>query len=160
MPSGFFLEIVSKANGKIKGGAKSKACPDQIAITNWHWEGVRSTASMNSGGGTGKPKNAVLHEATFSAPMSIASHALMHAAATGDPPQDGHGVGAYGREGWRGNHLHAGSIQRRLRGPLQRQRRWLGASLGVFYDHLRGGGNTLPPAECRWHVGRGALGRL
>ena len=80
MASGFCLEINSKANGKIKGGSKSKACPDQIEVGGWSWKGVVGDHSA----GKSNANSVVVHDVHFTCPMSIASAALFHAAATGD----------------------------------------------------------------------------
>jgi type VI secretion system secreted protein Hcp len=79
MAQDFFLEIVTKKGGKIKGESMSQACPDQIDVDTFEI-GLSSPTDFD-GGAAGRVQ---LEEAQFEFPSSIASTPLFSTLCTND----------------------------------------------------------------------------
>ena len=80
MPADFFLEIVAKKGGKIKGETLSQACPDQIEVSKFTI-GLSSPTDYTSGEATGRIQ---LDHAEFEFPSSLASTPLFQTLCTND----------------------------------------------------------------------------
>jgi type VI secretion system secreted protein Hcp len=79
MAQDFFLEIVAKKGGKVKGESQSQACPDQIDVDTFEI-GLRSPTDFDAGA-AGRVQ---LEEAEFEFPSSIASTPLFTTLCTND----------------------------------------------------------------------------
>jgi len=79
MASDFFLEIVTKKGGKIKGESPSQACPEQIEVAKFAI-GMSSPTDFD-GQVTGRVQ---LEHAEFEFPASIASTPLFNTLCTND----------------------------------------------------------------------------
>jgi type VI secretion system secreted protein Hcp len=80
MASDFFLEIVTKKGGKIKGEGPSQACPEQISVKSFAI-GIESPTDYDSGQATGRVH---LEHAEFEFATSIATTSLVKTLCTND----------------------------------------------------------------------------
>jgi type VI secretion system secreted protein Hcp len=76
----FFLEIITKKGGKVKGETMSQACPDQIEVSKFTIA-LNSPTDYSGGGATGRIQ---LEHAEFEFPTSIASTPLFQTLCTND----------------------------------------------------------------------------
>jgi len=79
MASDYFLEIVTKKGGKIKGESRSEVCPDQIEV----WKFVIGLTSPTDFDGQAAGRIQLEH-AEFEFPASLASTPLFHTLCTND----------------------------------------------------------------------------
>ncbi len=79
MPADFYLEIVTKKGGKVKGETLSEACPDQIDVTKFTIGLAAPTDFDNQS--TGRVQ---LEHAEFEFPSSTATTPLFHTLCSND----------------------------------------------------------------------------
>jgi type VI secretion system Hcp family effector len=84
MASEFFLEIVTKKGGKIKGEAQSSLCPQQIKIERYEI-GITSPGNINESGRAMQSGRIQLEEAEFEFVSGASSTPLFQTICTNDP---------------------------------------------------------------------------